>query len=198
MAVHKSFSAILTICYALVNNKVKALPKKRKHRITLNLRFTLSKVNMGKYQALWYSTSIALYIWFLFWMSYDFFVLQKPIVELNAANFVGSIMAIALFWAGIKIFKRNGVEARKLQQKSLQQYLPQKAATNNDIWKRNPEARKLQQKSLQQYLPQKAATNHNISCIHHLGYLHKRRQSQGIPAECLTCERIIQCFSPKK
>ena len=169
MAVHKSFSAILTICYALVNNKVKALPKKRKHRITLNLRFTLSKVNMGKYQALWYSTSIALYIWFLFWMSYDFFVLQKPIVELNAANFVGSIMAIALFWAGIKIFKRNGVEARKLQQKSLQQYLPQKAATN-----------------------------HNISCIHHLGYLHKRRQSQGIPAECLTCERIIQCFSPKK
>ena len=146
---------------------MKALPKKRKHRMTLNLSFTLSKTDMGKYRALWYSAFIALYIWFLFWMSYDFFVLHKPIVELNAINFVGSIMAIAFFWAGTK------------------------------IWKRKPEARKLQQKSLNQYFPQKAATNHNISCIHYLGYLHKRRQSQGIPAECLTCERIIQCISPE-
>jgi hypothetical protein len=149
---------------------VKASPKKHKHLINLNLRFSLLKANTDKYQALWYSTFVALYIWFVFWMSYDFFILHKRIVELNAASFIGTIASIAFIWAGTKFFKKhNGTEVRKLQQQSLRQYLPQKAAAN-----------------------------HNSSCIHCFGYLNEHCQSQSIPTECLTCESVIQCFSSKK
>jgi len=146
-----------------VNNKVKALPKKRKHRMTQNLSSNLSKASMIKYQALWYSTFIALYIWFLYWMSYDFFVWHKPIVEVNAVNFIGSIASIAFIWAGTKILKRNRIKAGKSQQK-----LPQKTSANNS------------------------------SCTHYLGYLQQRQKKQEIPAECLTCENVIQCFSSTK
>jgi hypothetical protein len=199
LAVHKSFSAILAIYCAVVNNKVKAVPKKRKHLMTRNLSSSLAKISMIKYQALWYSTFIALYIWFLFWVSYDFFVLHTPIIEVNLVNLIGSIVSIAFIWAGTKIWKRNGTEAGKLQQKSMQQYMPQKASANHDILKRNrTETRKLQQKSMQQYMPQKASANHDSTCNHNLGYLYQRQQLMEIPAECVTCKSLIQCLSPKK
>jgi hypothetical protein len=169
LAVHKSFSAILAIYCAVVNNKVKAVPKKRKHLMTRNLSSSLAKISMIKYQALWYSTFIALYIWFLFWVSYDFFVLHTPIIEVNLVNLIGSIVSIAFIWAGTKILKRNGTEAGKLQQKSMQQYMPQKASAN-----------------------------HDSTCNHNLGYLYQRQQLMEIPAECVTCKSLIQCLSPKK
>jgi len=84
----------------LVNNAVKALPKKRKHQMTRNLSVNISKASLLKYQALWYSSFIAVYIWFLYWVAYDFFVWQKPIAEVNPINYVGSIAAITFMWAG--------------------------------------------------------------------------------------------------
>ena len=103
-----------------MNNAVKALSKKRKHQMTRNLSVNISKASMLKYQALWYSSFIALYIWFLYWVSYDFFVWHKPIAEINAVNYVGSIVAIAFIWAGTKIWKRNRIKAGSQQQKLLQ------------------------------------------------------------------------------
>ena len=168
MTLHKSFSTILAIYYALVNNTVKALPKKRTHQTTRNLKFNTAEASMLKYQALWYSTFIAIYIWFLYWVSYDFFVWHKPIAEINIVNFAGSIASIAFIWAGTKIRKRNRIGALKTQQEPLQQKPPQKTIPTNS------------------------------TCTHYLGYLHQRQKQQEIPAECLTCENVIQCFSSAK
>jgi hypothetical protein len=143
---------------------VKALPKKRRHQITRNLSVNISKASMLKYQVLWYSSFIAVYIWFLYWVSYDFFVWHKPISEVNAVNYVGSIVSIAFIWAGTKIWKRNRIKAGNQQQKLLQQKPPQQTSTNNS------------------------------TCPHYFGYLNQRPKSQEIPAECLTCENVIQCM----
>jgi uncharacterized protein Usg len=112
---------------------VKVLPKKRKHQMAQNLIGTLSKASVLKYQALWYSSFIAVYIWFSYWVAYDFFVLQKPITEINAVNYVGAIASIAFIWAGTKILKRDRIKAtspqqKLLPQKPMPQQLPQRTA----------------------------------------------------------------------
>jgi hypothetical protein len=152
---------------------VKALPKKRKHQMTRNPSFNITEARMLKYQALWYSTFIAVYIWFLYWVSYDFFVWHKPIAEVNLLNLAGSIASIAFIWAGTRILKRNVTGTQKPLQKPLHQ------------------------KSLQQKPPQQTFTP-NSTCAHYLGYLNQRQKKQEIPAECLTCEKVIQCFSYTK
>ena len=68
--------------------------------MTRNPIVSLSKATMLKYKALWYASFIAVYIWFLYWVCYDFFVWQKPISEINVVNYVGAIVAIAFFIMG--------------------------------------------------------------------------------------------------
>ena len=160
----------------LVNNAVKALHKKRKHQMTQNLNVNMSKASMLKYQALWYSSFIAVYIWFSYWVAYDFFVWHKPIAEVNLANYVGAIASIVFMWAGTKIWKRNRIKAASPQQSLL----PQK-----------PTPQPIPQPT-QKAVP--AAVPANSACTHYLGYLHQRQKSQEIPAECLTCENVIQCM----
>jgi hypothetical protein len=152
----------------LVNSTVKALPKKRKHQLTRNPSFNITETSILKLQALWYSTFIAVYIWFLYWVSYDFFVWQKPIADVNLTNIAGSIVSLAFIWAGTKILKRNQIKTGKLQQKPLEQKPPQKTSPANS------------------------------TCTHYFGYLNERQKSQEIPSECLTCEKVIQCFSSTK
>jgi hypothetical protein len=140
---------------------VKALPKKRSHQMKLNPVSNLRETNMLKYQALWYSAFTALYIWFLYYLCRDFFVLQKPIVEVNIVNYIGSILSLAFLWAGTKILKRPKVNSR------ITQFEAPKIPANS-------------------------------TCNHNLGYLHQRPKSQPLPGECLTCEKLIQCFSSSK
>ena len=168
----------------LVNNAVKALHKKRKHQMTQNLSVNTSKASMLKYQALWYSSFIAVYIWFLYWIAYDFFVWQKPIAEVNPINYVGAIAAIAFMWAGTKILKRNRIKAASPQQKLLPQQPPQPIP--------QPTQKPILQQPPQKTVP--AAVPANSACAHYLGYLHQRPKSQEIPAECFTCEHVIQCM----
>jgi hypothetical protein len=170
----------------LVNNTVKALPKKRKHQITQNLNVNTSTASTLKYQALWYSSFIAIYIWFLYWIAYDFFVWQKPIAEVNPINYVGSIAAIAFMWAGTKIWKRNRTKAASPQQELLPQQPPQ--PTPQPTQKPKPIPRQPPQKAVH------AAVPANSACAHYLGYLHQRQKSQEIPTECFTCEHVIQCM----
>ena len=159
---------------------MKALPKKRKHQFTRNFSFNLSEASMLKYQAAWYSASIAVYIWFMFWVSYDFFVLQKPIAEMNVVNYVGAIAAMAFIWVGTKIWKRNRLEMQKTQQKPLQPLQPEPP-------------RETPQKTALLAAP--VAAPANSTCTHHLGYLNQRQKQQEIPSECLTCEHVIDCMS---
>jgi hypothetical protein len=140
---------------------VKALPKKRSQQMKLNSVSNMPETNVLKYQALWYSAFTALYIWFLYYLCRDFFVLQKPIVEVNIINYIGSIMSLAFLWAGTKVLKRPKVNHR------ITQFEGPKISTNS-------------------------------FCNHNLGYLHQRPKSQSLPGECLTCEKLIQCFSYSK
>jgi hypothetical protein len=140
---------------------VKATPKKHSHQMKLNPISNMPETNMLKYQAIWYSTFTALYIWFLYYLCRDFFVLQKPIVEVNIINYIGSIVSLAFLWAGTKILKRPKISNRITQFES----------------------------------PKISA---NYACNHSLGYLHQRPKSQPIPGDCLTCEKLIQCFSSSK
>jgi hypothetical protein len=177
LKVHKPFSVTSAKYYVPVDNALKALPKKRRHQMTRNLRINISQAKMLKYQAIWYAGSIAVYIWFLYWMCCDFFVLHKPIAEVNPVNYAGSIASIAFIWAGTKILKPNQGKVGHQQQKSMPQKPPQQKPP--------------------QTAPQQ--TSHtspaNPACTHYLGYLHQRQKQQEIPEECLTCEKVIQCFS---
>jgi hypothetical protein len=160
---------------------MKALSKKRKHQVTRNLSVNLSEASILKYQALWYASFIAVYVWFLYWVAYDFFIWHKPIFEINVANYAGSVASIAFIWAGTKIWKRNRTEAQTLRQKPIS--MPQ-----------NPSQPKPKP-------PQKTSpppTPVNSTCAHYLGYLNQRQKQQEIPAECLTCEKVIECFSSAK
>jgi hypothetical protein len=160
---------------------VKALSKKRKQQMARNLSVHRAEASILKYQALWYSSFIAVYMWFLYWVSYDFFVWQKPIAEINPVNYVGAIVAIAFIWAGTKLLKPNRTQTQNLRQKPLPQQAPQKSP---------PQA------ALQvMQAPQQAASSPNSTCSHYLGYLYQRQASEEIPAERLTCEKVLQCFS---
>ena len=161
----------------LVNNTVKALPKKRRNQMARNLSDDISKARMVKCQALWYASFITVYGWFMYWISYDFFVWNKPIAEINPVNYIGSIASLAFIWAGTKVWKPNRVKVQSQQQTFTSQKLaPQKPP---------------------QITPQQTAPA-NSTCSHYFGYLHDRQASQEIPAQCLTCEQVLQCFSSTK
>ena len=61
------------------------------------------------------------------------------------------------------------------------------------IWKSNRTITRGPQKE-----PAIATFPSNSGCGHFLGYLHQRQKSEEIPAECLTCKNVIQCFSHTK
>ena len=193
MAVHKPFSFTSARYHMLVNN-MKALPKKRKHPTAQNLLVSLSKTSILKRQALWYSSFVAAYIWFMYWIAYDFFVWQKPIAEINPVNYAGAIATIAFIWAGTKLLKSNQTRTANTQHTLLppptQQpfLLAQKPAP--------PSSPSSKPQPKPQHQPRKTVAAPPISgCAHHMGYLNQREKSREIPAECLTCAHVIQCMS---
>ena len=158
---------------------MKALPKKRRNQTARNLSSNISRASMLKFQALWYASFITVYVWFMYWLAYDFFIGHKPIVEINPVNYIGSIASLAFIWAGTKVWKPNRVKAQSQQRTLISQKLPEQ---------------KPPQTTPQPTSPVPA----NSTCSHYFGYLHERQASQEIPAECLTCEKVIQCFSSTK
>lgn len=163
----------------LVNNTVKALPKKHEHQISRNLIANIRQASMLKYQALWYTSFIAVYIWFLYWVAYDFFVWQKPISEINVVNYIGAIAAIAFIWAGTRILKRNRIKVTN----------PQRLFSQKPTTQLKPQSK---QNLTQKTAP--VAAPANSACAHYIGYLNRRQKSQEIPTECFTCEDVIKCM----
>ena len=167
----------------LVNSTVKALTKKRRHTTAQNLLVSLSKTSMVKRQALWYSSFITAYVWFLYWIAQDFFVWNKPVFEVNAVNYAGAITAMAFIWAGTKLLKPDQTKTSS----TPQNLTPPTQQPPPPIQKPAPQTT--------QPKPRKTVEAPTISgCTHHLGYLNQRDKSQAIPAECLTCEHVIQCM----
>jgi hypothetical protein len=153
---------------------VKALPKKSKHQLTLNWLINLSKTSMLTWQALWYSSCIATYTWFMYLIAYDFFALYKPISEVNLTNFAGAIATIALIWAGTKILKPSQFKVTSNQHI----FMPQKPEPQSETRQK----------------PQKAAPA-NAECPNYFGYLNQRKRQQEIPDECIMCRQVIECMN---
>ena len=178
---------------------MKVFTKKRKHKITLNLRVNM-EVSMLKYHVIWYVSFIALYIWFMYWVACDFFVLHKPVSEVNPVNYVGAIAAIALIWIGAKILKPRRTKTASVQQELLPPKLksqpPQRPVSQKPV----PQ-KQIQKPVPQNQPPRKTAPTTapvNCACTHYIGYLNQREKSQEIPAECVTCEHVIKCMSSTK
>ena len=57
------------------------------------------------------------------------------------------------------------------------------------IWKSKPIKMRKQQPEKPQPIPSSKS-----ACTHYVGYLHQRQRSEEIPAECLTCKKVVQCF----
>jgi len=110
----------------------------------------------------------------MYLIAYDFFVLYKPISEINPTNFAGAIVTIALIWAGTKILKPN-----QLNEISQQQMLmPQKPEPQSKTWSK----------------PQKAAPT-DAECSNYFGYLNQRKRQQEISDKCLMCRQVIECMN---
>jgi hypothetical protein len=157
---------------------VKVSPKKRGRQIrNLNLSFA-SAAGAVRYRALWYSASIILYAWCMYWISRDIFIWHKSLVEISVLNYAGSIVALAFIWLGTRFWKTPRKETRTQVARTRVAVTPVK---------------------VKQAAPQKkVAVAAGGACAHYVGYLHEREKSAEIPAECLTCERVIQCLSAEK
>jgi hypothetical protein len=154
----------------LVNNAVKVSPKKREHQTRRNfsLNFLFASGTV-RYTALWYLASLSLYAWCVYWISRDIFVWHKPLAEVSMLCYAGSIASVALIWLGSRVWRSRQVEARK------------------------PAPLK---KTMQP--PQAVSVSAGPTCSHYLGYLRQLKKSAEIPAECLTCKQVIQCFSTER
>ncbi len=149
-----------------MNRKVKVLPKKHEFQLR-SLHWTITEASVMKCQIAWYSVSIVLYAWYMYWVAYEILIWQKPIAQVNLANYVGSVVSIALVWAGTRMWKTNRTF------KPTKQLKPQKPK------------------------PQKTVSG-KFSCANHRGFLNQREKSSEIPDECLTCKKLIRCFSSTK
>jgi len=47
---------------------------------------------------------------------------------------------------------------------------------------------KTEEKQVIQIIPEKA------ECKHYFGYLSQRSSKEGVPEECIICEKIVQCM----
>jgi hypothetical protein len=161
----------------LVNATLKVSSKKAKPHLKRSVNLRNAAASTAKYQVPWYAASIALHAWYAYWVAYEIFVWHKPIDQINILNYVGAAISISCVWAGTRIWKNKTKTAGKTKQQKMQPDTPE---------------------PLREQIQVPQASSNGSACTHHLGYLHERHKSKDIPSECLMCEKVIECFSPKK
>ena len=176
---------------------MKVLPKKRLNQLKLRFLGNLQVASLSKYQLFWYSASITVYAWFVFWIAYDFFVWQKPLLEGNIANYIGATASIALIWAEAKLLKSKQSKPKLDAPKPPQQ--PQQPKP------RKPHAKQTEQPKPQQNptqtatsLPTQETRTNFATCVHYTGYLKDRQISTQMLDVCLTCTNLLQCLNNRK
>jgi len=181
---------------------VKAIPKKHLDHIRRSLSLKPPHTSIIKYRVIWYSASLLLYGWFLSWIAYEIFVWHKPITQVNMANFAGAITAMALIWAGTKLFKtpRHVAQPPTPKQENIRHKEHEPTKKEKEPKKRKqqqPQPQPEPEEQQKQPEPQQPeyTTPSTPGCTHNLSYLHQPGKTKEIPDECLTCTQLIQCLT---
>ena len=184
---------------------MKAMPKKRTENIIRQLNLKHPHTRTIHHQIIWYSASLLTYGWFLSWIAYDILIWHKPITQVSITNYAGAIIAMALIWAGTKLFKlpRRIAQPQTTQPEKLKRQEPEKD--------QKPEKRKIQylepqpipreqpQIQLQtEPQPPKHVMPNLRGCKHTLSYLQEHENTKAIPDKCLTCTELLKCLSTKE
>jgi hypothetical protein len=181
---------------------VKVMPKKRVENIIQHLSLRRPHTRTIHHQIIWYSASLLIYGWFLSWIAYDILIWHKPITQVSITNYAGAIIAMALIWAGTKIFKLP----RQIAQPPTTQ--PEKPKEQEPEKDQKPEKRKIQHQEPQPTPQEQPQTQlqtepqppkHTIpnlrGCKQNLSYLHEPENNKEIPDHCLTCTELLKCLN---
>ena len=181
---------------------MKAMPKKRTENIIRQLNLKHPDTRTIHHQVIWYSASLLLYGWFLSCIAYDILVWHKPITQVNITNYAGAIIAMALIWAGTRIFKlpRRIAQPQAIQPEKLKEQEPKKdqkpEKMKNQYLEPQPISREQPQIQLQtEPQPPKHTIPNFPGCKHTPSYLQEHENTKEIPDQCLTCTELLKCLS---
>jgi hypothetical protein len=177
---------------------VKAMPKKRTENIIRQLNLKHPHTRTIHHQIIWYSASLLTYGWFLSWIAYDILIWHKPITQVSITNYAGAIIAMALIWAGTKLFKlpRRNAQPQTTQPEKDQK--PEKKKTQHlepQLIRRDQPQVQPQTQTQPQPQPPKHTIPNLIGCKHTLSYLQEHENTKEIPDKCLTCTELLKCLS---
>lgn len=187
------------------------LPKKRTLLIIQNLSL-LRKTNIKipyaslfSYRLIWYSMSLLIFSWFLSGMAYDIFFWHKPITQVSMMNYVGSIAAMALVWAGAWLFKTPKRIVAERFRKRKENSKEKKTKTRSRRELIATEFKQTTKQIIAQPKPQpelelpivtvQPALKSISVCIHNLSPRSNQEKISLIPDACLTCKDLVQCLS---
>jgi len=172
---------------------VKPMPKKRVENIIHHLNLRRPHTRTIHHQIIWYSASLLLYGWFLSWIAYDILIWHKPITQVSITNYAGAIIAMALIWAGTKIFK---LPRHIAQPPTTQPEKDQKLERKKQHKEPQPTPQEQPQTELQtEPQPPKHTIPNLRGCKHNLSYLHEPENTEEIPDQCLTCTELLKCLN---
>jgi hypothetical protein len=147
-----------------------------------------------KQQLFWYSASIAVYAWFMFWIAYDIFVWHKPLLQGSITNYIGASASIAFIWVEAKLLKSKRAK-KKLD--PPEEPKPQKPKEPQEKQTKQPKTHQNHTQPATPTPPKQPYTSKN-TCIHHTEYAKNPQNPNQMPDECLTCTNLIQCLANKK
>ena len=181
---------------------MKAMPKKRTENIIRQLNLKHPHTRTIHHQIIWYSASLLTYGWFLSWIAYDILIWHKPITQVSITNYAGAIIAMALIWAGTKLFKlpRRMAQPQTIHPEKPKGQEPEKnqkpEKKKNQYLESQPIPREQPQIQLQtEPQPSKHTIPDFRGCKHTLSYLQEHENTKEIPDKCLTCIELLKCLS---
>lgn len=198
------------------------LDKLKLRRLT-QLTQKIPYASILSYRVIWYSASLLMYGWFLGWIAYDFFVWHKPLTEVSMTNYVGSVVAMVLIWAGSILFRNPPPKSvlpqlkktqKKLEKNTKEKTVKEEKTVTEKVTKKrtrrqsktasaaSPQLEELPanhpEPQLQREIPL-VLTPHAETITNSSGCQHYIKNSREIPDACLTCKELIACLSkPKK
>ena len=148
-----------------------------------------------------------MYSWFFSGIAYDIFFWHKPITQGSMMNYVGSIAAMALVWAGAWLFKtpkRIVAERLRKRKESSKEKTTKKRSRRKSIATEHTQtteqiiAMPKSQLELEQpiVMAKPEQTGNPISgCTHKFDRRPHSEKVSEIPDACLTCKDLVQCLS---